>query len=67
MIDLEQHYLSFSADDAGASHSLIDKEIVRKEIGLEWMLRPNDNIERKLATTSDHPPEEPHAEEVCFL
>lgn len=54
-------------DDAGGSHSLTDKEIVRKEMGLEWMLRPSDNSERKPATTSDQVPEEPQADEVCSL
>ncbi|CBI26380.3 uncharacterized protein LOC100264750 [Vitis vinifera] len=53
-----------SLDDAGGSHSLTDKEIVRKEMGLEWMLRPSDNSERKPATTSDQVPEEPQADET---
>ncbi|KAG5556240.1 hypothetical protein RHGRI_006745 [Rhododendron griersonianum] len=35
-------------------------------MGLEWMLRPKDNIEREPATTSDQL-EEPHAEELCPL
>ncbi|XP_052199215.1 uncharacterized protein LOC127806162 [Diospyros lotus] len=35
----------------------------RKEIGLEWMLRPKDNMERNPATTSDQL-EEPRAEEM---
>uniref|UniRef100_A0A5B6ZK00 Putative CWF19-like protein 2 n=1 Tax=Davidia involucrata TaxID=16924 RepID=A0A5B6ZK00_DAVIN len=54
-------------DDGGGSHSLNDKDIVRKEMGLEWMLRPKDDMERKSATTSDHKPEEPPAEEIKEL
>lgn len=33
-------------------------------MGLEWMLRPKENIEREPVTTSDQL-EEPQAEEVC--
>ncbi|KAG5559344.1 hypothetical protein RHGRI_009025 [Rhododendron griersonianum] len=44
-------------------HIRIEDNNVRKEMGLEWMLRPKDNIEREPATTSDQL-EEPQAEEV---
>ncbi|XP_028107581.1 CWF19-like protein 2 isoform X2 [Camellia sinensis] len=39
--------------------------IVRKEMGLEWMLRPKDSIERETATaTTSDQLEEPQVEEV---
>ncbi|GFZ12098.1 CwfJ-like family protein [Actinidia rufa] len=51
-------------DDGSGSHPLDNSNnIVRKEMGLEWMLRPKDSLERKPATTSDQP-EEPQAEEM---
>ncbi|KAI8012600.1 hypothetical protein LOK49_LG06G02812 [Camellia lanceoleosa] len=46
--------------------SLDNNNIVRKEMGLEWMLRPKDNIERETATTTASDQlEEPQVEEVC--
>ncbi|XP_059632401.1 uncharacterized protein LOC132275045 [Cornus florida] len=45
-------------DDDGEFHSSNAKNIMRKEMGLEWMLRPKDDAERKSATTFDHQPEE---------
>ncbi|XP_057472439.1 uncharacterized protein LOC130761015 [Actinidia eriantha] len=51
-------------DDGSGSHPLDNSNnIVRKEMGLEWMLRPKDSLERKPAMTSDQP-EEPQAEEM---
>ncbi|CAL5392560.1 unnamed protein product [Camellia sinensis] len=45
--------------------SLDKNNIVRKEMGLEWMLRPKDNIERETATaTTSDQLEEPQVEEV---
>lgn len=44
------------------SQSVDSSNTVRKEMGLEWMLRPKENIEREPATTSDQL-EEPQAEE----
>lgn len=43
-------------------------DVSRKEMGLEWMLRPKENIEQTPATTSDNKVEEvqPEAEEVKF-
>lgn len=42
-----------------------DREIVRKEMGLEWMLRPDDRTGRKPAVrTEDAPPEASKEEEV---
>ena len=46
--------------------SLDKNNIVRKEMGLEWMLRPKDNIERETATaTTSDQLEDPQVEEVC--
>lgn len=45
--------------------SLDNNNIVRKEMGLEWMLRPKDNIERETATaTTSDQLEEPQVEEM---
>ncbi|KAG5560277.1 hypothetical protein RHGRI_003542 [Rhododendron griersonianum] len=49
--------------DGRGSQSLDSSNTVRKEMGLEWMLRPKDNNEREPATTSDQL-EEPQAEEI---
>lgn len=49
--------------DVGFSHSLNDSNIIRKEMGLEWMLRPKDDMERKSVTSSDLP-DEPPVDEV---
>ena len=58
-------FLDLYIDDGSGSHPLDNSNnIVRKEMGLEWMLRPKDSLERKPAMTSDQP-EEPQAEEVC--
>ncbi|KVH99410.1 hypothetical protein Ccrd_022359, partial [Cynara cardunculus var. scolymus] len=39
--------------NCGVSHSTEKENIVRKEMGLEWMLRPKDNMDQKSASTSD--------------
>ncbi|EEF35967.1 nucleic acid binding protein, putative [Ricinus communis] len=41
-----------------------DREIMRKEMGLDWMLRPADRTDRKPAVNIDDQPQEPHTEEV---
>ncbi|KAL6976925.1 hypothetical protein U1Q18_025712 [Sarracenia purpurea var. burkii] len=40
-------------DDDSGSYPPDNNNIVRKEMGLEWMLRPKANMEENLATTSD--------------
>ncbi|KAK3043463.1 hypothetical protein RJ639_002042, partial [Escallonia herrerae] len=44
--------------------NLHDDDIIRRDMGLEWMLRPKDDAERKSVAVSDDEPEEPQAEEV---
>ncbi|XP_021604402.1 CWF19-like protein 2 isoform X2 [Manihot esculenta] len=39
-------------------------EITRKEMGLDWMLRPADNSDRRPAVNVDNQPEKPHIEEM---
>lgn len=39
-------------------------DVVRKEMGLEWMLRPADDAVRKSTISDDHQPEVPQTEEV---
>lgn len=51
-------------DDNKGSDSLKEKEIVRKEMGLEWMLRPAERTERKPMMAVDKQPNEPLSEEV---
>ena len=49
-------------DGSGGDNSLKEKEIVRKEMGLEWMLRPEAKREERPAEIE---PEETKNEEVC--
>ncbi|KAK6161384.1 hypothetical protein DH2020_004765 [Rehmannia glutinosa] len=52
------------SDDSKGSQSLNSNNVVRKELGLEWMLRPkdtNDNISKKSSLIE---PEEAPAEEI---
>ncbi|KAK2972952.1 hypothetical protein RJ640_022009 [Escallonia rubra] len=44
--------------------NLHDDDIIRRDMGLEWMLRPKDDTERKSVAVSDHEPEEPQVEEI---
>ncbi|KAK3043464.1 hypothetical protein RJ639_002043 [Escallonia herrerae] len=44
--------------------AVANDDIIRRDMGLEWMLRPKDDTERKSVAVSDHEPEEPQAEEV---
>lgn len=50
-----------SPDDEEGSNS--KNNIVRKELGLDWMLRPKDNVEKKTVTPTDLLME-PQAEEI---
>ncbi|XP_021290489.1 CWF19-like protein 2 homolog [Herrania umbratica] len=50
-------------DDGRESPSLKDKEIERKEMGLEWMLRPAFKPDKKPSVPVEQP-EEPPAEEI---
>jgi hypothetical protein len=59
-------------DDGRESHSINKIDIARKEMGLDWMLRPAKDVERRPTVSVDHDLEEPPAEEVmlflfCFL
>lgn len=53
--------------DGGGANSLKDMEIVRKEIGLEWMLRPEAKTDRKPTMAVDNEPEKVLTDEVCTL
>ncbi|KAF8401823.1 hypothetical protein HHK36_012769 [Tetracentron sinense] len=53
---------NLSGDDRGCN-SQDDKELARKEMGLEWMVMPANKPERKLTPTNDPPPIELQVEE----
>lgn len=42
-----------------------DLEIARKEIGLEWMLRPEARVNKPPAIAIENKPKETLTEEVC--
>ncbi|XP_031382429.1 CWF19-like protein 2 [Punica granatum] len=53
------------SDDDVSEDAFDDQKIVRKEMGLEWMLRHDDRTERRRAvSTDDATPEPPKEEEV---
>uniref|UniRef100_A0A6N2MSN5 Cwf19-like C-terminal domain-containing protein n=1 Tax=Salix viminalis TaxID=40686 RepID=A0A6N2MSN5_SALVM len=52
------------SDDGRESHSINKIDIARKEMGLDWMLRPAKDVERRPTVSVDHDPEEPPAEEI---
>lgn len=54
------------SDDSRGSQSRNSMNIVRKELGLEWMLRPKDNKENSSSKAALIEPEEASAEEVYF-
>ncbi|KAG2722139.1 hypothetical protein I3843_02G100100 [Carya illinoinensis] len=52
-----------SESDEGTTHSMKEMEIVRKEMGLEWMLRPAERrVERPVVTIDNHLEETPTEE-----
>ncbi|KAK4425547.1 CWF19-like protein 2 [Sesamum alatum] len=51
-------------DDSKGSQSQNSSSIVRKEMGLEWMLRPKDNTEKASNKSFHIEPEEAPAEEI---
>ena len=51
--------------DNRGSKSFNEKEIVRKEMGLEYMLRPAERTARKPLVPVEKQPDEPPYEEVC--
>ncbi|XP_050218502.1 uncharacterized protein LOC126669162 [Mercurialis annua] len=52
------------SEDARSSGVQEEREVMRKELGLDWMLRPADKIDKQSADNVDDQPEEPHKEEV---
>lgn len=63
-------YIYFCFLDDGRESPALNMEIVRKEIGLEWMLRPADRTDKGPTITAgmkseDMMLEEPSTEEVC--
>ncbi|CAN0904409.1 CWF19-like protein 2 [Linum grandiflorum] len=55
--------VDYSPDDRRESDSFKEMEIARKEMGLDWMLRPADASDKRAAPKVDEQPVEP-AEEV---
>ncbi|PWA70446.1 cwfJ-like family protein [Artemisia annua] len=56
---------SDKSDTDGNSCSVNDNEnIVRKEMGLEWMLRPKEEDVKQKSVPASHLPEEPPADEI---
>lgn len=55
---------SLVCTDDGGANSLKDMEIIRKEIGLEWMLRPEAKADRKPTMTVDDEPKKELDDEV---
>lgn len=53
-------------NDFDGSKSRNDHELVRKEMGLDWMLRPKDNVDKIPESVSNCSAEETPAEEVYF-
>ncbi|CAA0828260.1 CwfJ-like family protein [Striga hermonthica] len=53
-----------SHDDSKGSRPLNSNDIVRKEMGLEWMLRPKDNMENSFSNTPLIEPKEAVTEEL---
>lgn len=53
--------------DFGGGSSIKEQEIVRKEMGLEWMLRPAERTDKRPVVTVNSQPEEPHDQEVCHF
>lgn len=41
-------------------------DVVRKEMGLDWMLRPKDDKEKEIETFFHHKPDEDANREVFF-
>ena len=55
------------SDDGGGSESQNLRDISRKEMGLDWMLRPKDTMEKTPGTALDNQQEvQVEAEEVSF-
>lgn len=55
------------SDGAGGSESQNLRDTSRKEMGLDWMLRPKDTMEKTSATALDNQQEvQVEAEEVSF-
>lgn len=61
---IEVYLLLLSIEDSGGANSLKDKEIVRAEMGLEWMLRAGTKTDRGPAVAVENEPEEAKDEEV---
>lgn len=60
----EEDIVDGLSDDNKGSESFKEKEIVRKEMGLEWMLRPAERTERKPLVAVEKQPDEPLYEEM---
>lgn len=65
LCSFDRHCINCYVDGNKGSESFKEKEIVRKEMGLEWMLRPAEKPGRKPTATVDNQPDEPPTEEVC--
>ncbi|KAH9682199.1 hypothetical protein WN943_028999 [Citrus x changshan-huyou] len=58
----EEDIVDGLSDDYRGSESFKEKEIVRKEMGLEWMLRPAERTARKPLVPVEKQPDEPPEE-----
>ncbi|KAL3828721.1 hypothetical protein ACJIZ3_017523 [Penstemon smallii] len=65
IVIMKNHYVwHVKADDNKGSKSQNNNNVVRKEMGLEWMLRPKENTEKTSNIGSDIQPEEVPAEKM---
>ncbi|XP_006838815.2 CWF19-like protein 2 isoform X1 [Amborella trichopoda] len=55
---------AYASDDSREILSLEDMGIARKEMGLEWMLRPAQKPDLRPPTKTDSPPDEPDIDEI---
>lgn len=62
---LKIYLLLLSVEDSGGTNSFKDKEVVRAEMGLEWMLRPEAKMDRGPRVAVENEPEVAKNEEVC--
>lgn len=58
--------VEFLDNDFDGSKSHNDHELVRKEMGLDWMLQPKVNVDKIPESVSNCSAEETPAEEVYF-
>lgn len=65
LCSFDPNFVCWYTNDNRRSESFKEKEIVRKERWLEWMLRLAERTKRKPSGAVEKPPDEPSYEEVC--